>query len=97
MLTDPAGAGGAVGRTRSSCSSSTSRSSRRWGGGCWRVAALSEKSHAGTSEGVTLRTRVLRTARQEGAEGQGAASDHPPPCASTQRQRSTPRARSDSL
>lgn len=52
----------------SNCSSSTSRSSRRWGGGCWRVAPLSEKSHAGTSEGVSLRTRVLRTERQEGRE-----------------------------
>lgn len=87
MLTDPAAARArrAGARTTSSCSSSTSRSSRRWGGGCWRVAPLSEKSHAGTSEGVTLWTRVLRTERQEGGEGQGAASDHPPPRASTQR------------
>lgn len=62
------GPGRAVGRTMSNCSSSTSRSSRHWGGGCWRVAPLSEKSHAGTSEGVSLRTRVLRTERQEGRE-----------------------------
>lgn len=62
------GPGWAVGRTTSNCSSSTSRSSRRWGGGCWRVAPLSEKSHAGTSEGVSLRTRVLRTEKQEGRE-----------------------------